>query len=266
MWGELRAASTCPHPSVPPPHAATRKAFDMIPFGDTPPPHALKAAPADPVQSAPDKRMARQDSALPDPLVPNPRGSEPAPQRLGPIQTGPHTNTNRTDFIRMVDADAPDYAIIMSQADVDAVMDAVGYDVILEEIARGNLRNTLALRYHVPIIKFHKWLDSRVQDKAMVEMADRLCAQSMVVKSHMVLQQDAPDGTQAGMMKAFSKRMSEVAEAIAPKDWLPDKDAHATPVGTTAIQINIGGNAVIPGTEVLAAPVPVIEHKETTDA
>lgn len=186
----------------------------------------------------------------------------PAAPREGPIDLGPYVSCNRTDFLRMMDTEAPDYAIVMGQIEVDQAMDAVGWEVILEEIARGNLPNTLALRYRVPIIKFHRWLDSRVPESHLRAEADKLCAQSMVVKSHMVLQQDATDATQASMMRAFSKRISEVAEAVAPEDWIPNKDAGRDVVGTTAIQINIGGSAAIPGTEVLAAPAVTVEHTE----
>jgi len=97
-----------------------------------------------------------------------------------------------------------------------------------------------------------------------MEEALTLCAQSMMVKSQMSLMQDAEDATQAGMLKAFSKRVGEMAERIAPDDWAPNRDASFGGAGGTAIQINIqgvsvDGKALIPGTEVLAG-ARVVEH------
>lgn len=184
------------------------------------------------------------------------RSQEPAQDRL-PTQGTDQIQSNRTDFERMFDTEAPDYAVNMVQEDVDEVMDAIGWDVILEEIARGNLRNTLALRYRVPIIKFHKWLDSRVPDQGLINDALALGAESMVVKSHMVLQQDVDDAAQGGMVRAFSKRIADIASSVAPGDWGSNKDPDSGRVTGTAIQINIGGTALIPGTEVLTQPVQI---------
>lgn len=172
---------------------------------------------------------------------------------------------NVTDFTRMFQAAAPDYAVRMDQADVDAYMDNIGLEVMLEEIARGNMPNTLALRYKVPIIKFRNWLDSRVTDKSKLERAIQLCAESMVVKSHMVLERDADDTVQAAQMRQFSKRIAEIAQSLAPADWGPKKPEDSSPVGQQAVIINIGGGAVIPGTEVLAGGT-VIEHRQATKA
>lgn len=155
----------------------------------------------------------------------------------------------------MFASEAPDYAVHMEQVDVDDHMDQYGWGLILEEIARGNLPNTLALRYRVPIIKFRRWLDARVTARPdgakLMDEAMRLCAESMVVKSHMSLTQDVVDGPQASMMRAFSKRIAEVAQSLAPQDWgKKDADDGSRSVGA-AIQINIGGGATIPGLEIL---------------
>jgi hypothetical protein len=174
-------------------------------------------------------------------------------------------SSNRTDFERMFDAEAPDYARDMTQSDVDLCMDEIGWDTILEEIARGNTRNALALRYHVPIIKFHRWLNARVTDKSLMDEALRLCAESMMVKSHMALQQDATDATQAGMMKAFSKQISDIAAAIAPQDWSPRKPADDGGSSSGQVVINIGGGADIPGTNLLGHGVTV-DAKEAKKA
>jgi hypothetical protein len=182
----------------------------------------------------------------------------PAPGKS--LLPGPdHINTNRTDFERMFAAEAPDYALHMDQADVSAHMDCYGWPIILEEIARGNLPNTLALRYRVPIIKFRHWLEARLASNknggAMFEEAMRLCAESMVIKSHMSLEQDVADATQGGMMRAFSKRIAEVAQSLDPGSWgKKDADGAGANMGT-AIQINIGGGASIPGLEVLTGPI-----------
>ena len=219
--------------------------MNFIPYNaDTPPPpHAL-------VQPAlPACAIERPSTYKPS--------DEPAPERA--LLADPaHTASNRTDFERMFETEAPDYAVNMTQADVDEIMDRTGWDVILEEIARGNLRNTLALRYRVPIIKFHKWLDSRVPEPNLLDQAMVLGAESMVVKSHMVLQQDVDDAAQGAMMRQFSKRIGEIAESVAPKEWGKQKqDSDSGPVTGTAIQINIGGTALIPGTEVLTQPVQI---------
>lgn len=167
---------------------------------------------------------------------------------------------NVTDFNRLFQAAAPDYAVRMDQGEVDQFMDAVGLDVVLEEIARGNVPNTLALRYKVPIIKFRDWLDSRVKDVSKFERAIKLCAESMVVKSHMVLEKDAGDNVQAAQMRQFSKRIAEIAQSLSPTDWGPNKPEDSAAVGQQAVIINIGGGATIPGMEVLTGGAKTIEH------
>ena len=207
---------------------------------------------------------------IPQPNLPTFKpNDEPVEHNRILLEEPEHVNTNRLDFNRMFAAEAPDYATNMSYEDVCAHMDKFGWDLLLEEIARGNLPNVLALRYKVPIIKFRRWLDSRVPEKKLLDEAMSLCAESMVAKSQMSLMQDVEDATQGAMMREFSKRVSVLAERIAPEDWAPKKDYEGLggSGGGAAIQINIQGGTLIPGTEVLASPaVPgdnaqVIEHK-----
>lgn len=214
-----------------------------------------------PLDSAPDYALLpASQRAAPD-LVFEPSGD--LVDDIARHQMLPEITANVTDFNRLFQAAAPDYAVRMDQSEVDMFMDAVGVETVLEEVARGNMPNTLALRYKVPIIKFRDWLDSRVKDHGGLERAVRLCAESMVVKSHMVLERDADNTVQAAQMRQFSKRIAEVAQSLAPADWGPKKPEDSSPVGQQAVVINIGGNAAIPGMEVLTGPAKVIEHKET---
>ena len=222
------------------------------------------------------------DSAPPHALLPNDKAGgavvasggkhevfEPSGDLVDDIarhQTLPEITANVTDFNRLFQAEAPDYAVKMEQAQVYQYMDRIGLDVILEEIARGNIPNTLALRYKVPIIKFREWLDSRVKDGDTLKRAVQLCAESMVVKSHMVLERDADDTVQAAQMRQFSKRIADIAASLAPADWGAKKPEEHQPMGQQAVIINIGGGAVIPGTEVLAKPGQVIEHQGGSNA
>lgn len=154
--------------------------------------------------------------------------------------------TQMQEFERLLSPSTQALPLNMAQVAVDHVLNRLTKDVILEDMARGNLPNALAIRYNVPIIKFRRWLEQNTSAEELSE-AMTFAAESMVVKSQAVLTHEPPSGPAGAMIRAFADRALDIAGKLKPTTWGSQKEQQGA---GTAIQINITGN--IPGLEALS--------------
>lgn len=173
--------------------------------------------------------------------------------------------TQMQEFERLLSPSTQALPLDMAQPAVDHVLNRLTKDVILEDLARGNLPNALAIRYNVPVIKFRRWLERNTSAEELSE-AMTYAAESMVVKSQAVLTHEPPSGPAGAMIRAFADRALDIAGKLKPVEWGNQKEQQGA---GTAIQINITGN--IPGLEALnaptqpTAPLPTAPQKQLQD-
>jgi hypothetical protein len=158
--------------------------------------------------------------------------------------------TQMQEFERIMSPSTQAMPLDMSQAMVDHVLNRMGAALILEDLARGNLPNALAIRYNVPVIKFRRWLERNTTAEDLSE-AMTYAAESMVVKAHTVLTHEPASGPAGAMVRAFADRAMEIAGKLQPVEWGNQKEQQGA---GNAIQINIVGD--IPGLEALKSANP----------
>ncbi len=147
------------------------------------------------------------------------------------------------------------------RAQVFTILDNIGVQEIAEQIALGRLPNEVALAYDVPVLHFRAWLRERVTEEHM-ELVRAAAAESLQVKSVLVLSAELKSPAEASQAKALSERFAKQAESLDPRAW---SAAHMAPERAMPT-INIvfgtpdGGQAVTINTAPLQS-----ERPETID-
>jgi hypothetical protein len=118
-------------------------------------------------------------------------------------------------------------------------IDEVGKRAILERIATGQLLNEIAIDLGVPVLAFRQWLVKNVSREEL-DMAREACAESLMLKSQLVLTVTYESPGHATIAKSFSERLAQMAERIHPEQWAPRKPQGDNAVPVTIVFENVG--------------------------
>jgi hypothetical protein len=170
------------------------------------------------------------------------------------LESGDFAPSITTDLKTLLASEVPEFARdVGTQAAkerYDATLTSMGADFILEEMARGNLPNMLALRYKIPVIVFRQWLKENTAADKLKEVME-YCAESMMVKSQLVLTQSPANAQIGAAVRAYSDRTAEIAAKVAPAIWGKQADT-AQVTNNQGLTFNFPGG--IPGVEWGGAP------------
>jgi len=90
-----------------------------------------------------------------------------------------------------------------------------GSEGVLELISSGRLVAEIAFHLEVPVLWFSKWCDKQL-DAAQLDSARKLCAESLMTKSALVLTAAPGSGTEATQARALANHYSDLAGKMNP--------------------------------------------------
>lgn len=120
-------------------------------------------------------------------------------------------------------------------------IEKLGKRAILERIASGQLLNEIAIDLGVPIMVFRKWIRDNVSEEDLL-VAREACAESLMLKSTLVLTVTYDSPGHASIARAFSERLAQMAERLDPERWAQRKPKDETASPVTIVFEGMGGD------------------------
>ena len=164
------------------------------------------------------------------------------------------------DFQLLFDAQSHTYAARMPKERVNEILTSVGVDVILEEIAAGNLPVVVCYRLGTPHLAFRKWLRNNAPEEQLRE-AFSACAEACLMRATASLTIVPDSAQEASMVKAYADKLTSLAEKLDPDTWLPSRN---TQQASASVVFNLPPS--IPGVSQLLDVTPEGETKRQTTA
>lgn len=124
-----------------------------------------------------------------------------------------------------------------SKAESFRALDAIGVQLICEQLATGRLPVEVALLYEIPILHFRAWMKLRITDDMLQEVRSA-AAEALQVKSMLTLSANLHSPAAASQAKSLSDRFAKIAEALAPDEWSPSKIVPPSALPSVSITFN----------------------------